>query len=204
MNRDEGQDVAAVINGTLALGDGLDVRLNTPALSLVLSLTPEYAQRPGITRAFEVTGGGATFQLGPEINFAQQVGLGVQSVAETRLGGVDLGGVRQFLDSVKSGRPNALTAGGADAAAVIVGRAIEEIAALRGRLGAFERNMIETNIRSLQIGLENITASESRVRDADFAAETAALVRAQILAQAGTSVLASANLTSEQVLVLLQ
>ena len=75
---------------------------------------------------------------------------------------------------------------------------------LRGRLGAFERNTLQTNVRSLQIGLENITASESKIRDTDFAAETAQLTRAQILTQAGTSVLATANSSAQNVLALLQ
>jgi flagellin len=75
---------------------------------------------------------------------------------------------------------------------------------MRGRLGAFERNTLQTNSRSLQIGLENITSSESKIRDTDFAAETAAMTRAQILQQAGTSVLATANSSSQNVLRLLQ
>jgi flagellin len=75
---------------------------------------------------------------------------------------------------------------------------------MRGRLGAFERNTLQTNSRSLQIGLENITASESKIRDTDFAAETAAMTRAQILQQAGTSVLATANSSAQNVLRLLQ
>ena len=75
---------------------------------------------------------------------------------------------------------------------------------MRGRLGAFERNTLQTNVRSLQIGLENITASESKIRDADFASETANLTRAQILNQAGTSVLATANASAQNVLALLQ
>ena len=81
--------------------------------------------------------------------------------------------------------------------------AITDVSVLRGRLGAFERNTLQTNIRALQVGFENITASESKIRDADFAFETAALMRAQILVQAGTSVLATANLTSQNVLALL-
>ena len=58
--------------------------------------------------------------------------------------------------------------------------------------------------RMRSVGFENITASESQIRDADFAQETAALTRAQILTQAGTSVLATANTTSQSVLRLLQ
>ena len=201
--RDEGRDVTAVINGTLALGRGLDVILNTPTLSLEVTLTSDYAQTLGSARTFDLTGGGATFQLGPAVRFDQQIGVGIQSVAESQLGGVDFDGVRYFLDSLKSGQVNSLVEGGAEAASLIVDQSIEDISVLRGRLGAFERNMIETNIRSLQVGLENITASESQVRDADFATEAAALTRAQILAQAGTSVLATANLTSQNVLALL-
>ena len=54
------------------------------------------------------------------------------------------------------------------------------------------------------MALENVTSSESSIRDADFAEETAALTRAQILTQAGTSVLATANSTPQSVLHLLQ
>ncbi len=204
IDRDQGRDVTAVVNGSLAVGNGLEVQLNTPALSLELVLTAEYAQSIGQQRSFEVAGGGAIFQLGPKIQFGQQIGLGVQSVSESRLGGSTLSGVRYFLDSVKAGRTNSLVGGSAREAALIVDQAIDDIAVLRGRLGAFERNLIETNIRSLQIGLENITASESLIRDTNFAAETAALTRAQILVQAGVSVLATANSTSQSVLALLQ
>ena len=86
----------------------------------------------------------------------------------------------------------------------ILDQAVTEISVMRGRLGAFERNTLQTNVRSLQIGLENITASESKIRDTDFAAETAKLTRAQILNQAGTSVLATANASAQNVLALLQ
>jgi flagellin len=75
---------------------------------------------------------------------------------------------------------------------------------MRGRLGALERNTLQTNVRSLQAAIENLTASESAIRDADFAAETSALSRAQILAQTGTSVLTLANQQAQQVLQLLQ
>ena len=86
----------------------------------------------------------------------------------------------------------------------IIERAISQVAVLRGRLGAFEKNTLDTNVNSLQVALENVTSSESDIRDADFAAETANLTRAQILTQAGTSVLATANSTPQSVLKLLQ
>ncbi|MCH8164898.1 MAG: flagellin [Planctomycetes bacterium] len=201
--RDIGQDVTAIINGALAVGNGLEVTLNTPTLSLELTLTVAYAQTLGSSKSFEITGGGATFQLGPTITASQQVGFGIQSVAASRLGGTVLNSVRYFLNSIKSGQPNSIISGKSGQAARIIEAAITDVAVLRGRLGAFERNTLQTNIRALQVGVENITASVSKIRDADFAVETAALTRAQILIQAGTSVLAMANVMPQNVLALL-
>lgn len=201
--RDEGRDVSAIINGALATGKGLDISLNTPSLSLALTLTADYANTTGSQKSFNIVGGGVNFQLGPTISSTQQVGFGVQSVAASRLGGTMIDGVRFFLDSLKSGQGNSLVAGRAYQASAVLETAITDVSVLRGRLGAFERNTLQTNVRSLQVGFENITASTSKIRDADFATETAALTRAQILSQAGTSVLATANLTSQNVLRLL-
>jgi flagellin len=86
----------------------------------------------------------------------------------------------------------------------IIDKAIKQVANQRGRLGAFQKEILDSNINSLSVALENVTASESAIRDADFASETAALTRAQILVQANTSVLAQANTSPQNVLALLQ
>ncbi len=202
--RDEGRDVSALVNGALAIGDGTDVSLNTPALSLRLNLTDDYAQSTGAPRQFTITGGGTVFQLGPAIALTQQVGFGIRSIAAPNLGGTTIEDVRYFLDSIKTGGKYSLVAGEARNASLVLDSAINDVSILRGRLGAFEKNTLQTNIRALEIGFENISASESKIRDTDFATETAALTRAQILTQAGTSVLATANLVSQNVLSLLQ
>ncbi len=198
-NRDVGEDVLALVNGNLALGDGLKVGLNAPTLNLSLNLTSTAAQQLS-TYTFTVTGGGANYQIGPSVNSAQQIGLGIQSVAASRLGNENNG----FLESVKSGNANSLVAGQQRAASEIIDLAIDQIAVMRGRLGAFERNTLQTTIRSSQISLENLTSAESKIRDTDFAYETSRLTRAQILVQAGTSQLAIANSTAQSVLALLQ
>ena len=178
--------------------------LNAPTLSLDMDFSEAFATSvAGTTSSFQITGGGASFQLGPEVNSALQVGVGINSVAASRIGGTSINGDRFHLDSLKSGMQHALSSGNMQDASEILENAITEIAIMRGRLGAFERNTIQTNIRTLQIGLENLTSSESVIRDADFAAETAALTRAQILNQAGTSVLATANASAQSVLALL-
>ena len=202
--RDLGRDVSAIINGALATGNGTKVSLNTPALAVDVDLSTLFATSvTGNPSRFEITGGGAKFQLGPQISTTQQVGIGIKSVAASRIGGTTLGAGRYFLDSLKSGQPNALSGGRTAEASLVLDAAITEVSVLRGRLGAFERNTLQTNSRSLQIGLENITSSESKIRDTDFAAETALMTRAQILQQAGTSVLATANASSQNVLKLL-
>jgi len=202
--RDNGRDVAALINGTVASGHGLSARLNTPALGIEVELTSAFAtQVTGTPSSFNIIGGGAEFQLGPTVNESQQVNFGVRSIAASRLGSTVIEDVQYFLSSIKTGGDNSLVGGRAKQASEVLDSAITDISVLRGRLGAFERNTVQTNIRALQVGLENITSSESKIRDADFARETAELTRAQILSQAGTSVLATANVSSQNVLALL-
>ena len=165
-----------------------------------LSLDKNFAILNGSTTSFHITGGGALYQLGGQINNSQQVNIGIQSVAASKLGDSDTG----FLSDVVTGGSATIVTGNAQAASQIIEKAIRQIAVLRGRLGAFERNTLDTNVNSLSVALENVTASESSIRDADFAVETANLTRAQILTQAGTSVLATANSTPQSVLSLLQ
>ena len=73
---------------------------------------------------------------------------------------------------------------------------------MRSNLGAFQ-NRIELTINNLQVSRENLAASESRIRDADIASETASLTRSQILVQAGTAVLTQANISPQSALNLL-
>ena len=199
INRDAGEDTLALVNGNLALGDGLDISLNTNTINLGLTLTSGAAQVANTPYSFTITGGGANFQIGPEVNSLQQVGFGIQSVAASNLGDTAAG----FLNSITTGGDNSLVAGKAREASEIINIAIDQVSQLRGRLGAFERNTLDTAVRATSITLENLTASESSIRDTDFAAETAALTRAQILQQAGTSTLGIANSNAQNVLALL-
>ena len=95
------------------------------------------------------------------------------------------------------------TVANANFAIARVDSALTAVNALRGDLGAVQ-NRFESTIVNLQTVSENLEASRSRIRDADFAAETAALTKAQILQQAGTAVLAQANAIPQNVLSLLQ
>ena len=94
------------------------------------------------------------------------------------------------------------TAASAQASLDTIDTAITSVASLRGDLGAAQ-NRLQSTINALQSSTENLTAANSRIRDVDIAAETAALTRAQVLQQAGIAVLAQANVTSQAALALL-
>ncbi|MCK0107340.1 flagellin [Marinobacter sp. S0848L] len=95
------------------------------------------------------------------------------------------------------------TVAAANDAILRVDSALKSVNDLRGNLGAIQ-NRFESTIANLATSVENLSASNSRILDADFAAETAKLSKAQVLQQAGISVLAQANARPQQVLSLLQ
>ena len=96
-----------------------------------------------------------------------------------------------------------LDADGANDAIQRIDAALTSVSDLRSTLGAIQ-NRFESTINNLQAVTENLTASRSRIQDTDFAAETAALTRAQILQQAGTAMVAQANSAPQNVLSLLR
>ena len=91
----------------------------------------------------------------------------------------------------------------ADGAIGTIRDAIASVSTTRGDLGAIQ-NRLETTVRNLQVSIENLSASESRIRDTDMAAEMANFTRNQIMLQAGTSMLAQANAIPQNVLSLLR
>ena len=91
---------------------------------------------------------------------------------------------------------------GATQALTSIDNALQSIASQRADLGAIQ-NRIESTVSNLAITSENLSAANSRIKDADFAAETAELSRTQVLQQAGISILAQANQSGQQVLSLL-
>ncbi len=192
--RASGSDIVASVNGIAASGKGNTLSINTATLDL--KLTVDAGSSADVN--FTINGGGALFQLGPDVVSNQQARIGITSVNTARLGGVN-----GKLFQLGSGGTSDL-ASDPTTAARIVEEAIDQVTSLRGRLGAFQRTSLETNRNALNDTLVNLTDAESQIRDADFAAETAALTRAQILVQSGTAVLAITNQNPQNVLSLLR
>jgi flagellin len=211
---DSGQDVEATINGIRATTRGTVAQINTDFLDVEVDLNYDTsgpagpnAAKLGQVQAFTILGGGADFQLASQVDINGKVSLGVQNVAVRELGRqmLDVGGATSafFLKDIGGGRDLNVVDGDATAAQKVIDRSIREISSLRGRLGAFQSNVIGTTIRSLGVAVENTTAAESVIRDTDFAAETARLTQAQILSSAASSTLALANAQPQGVLQLL-
>ncbi|CAN7252979.1 flagellin [Massilia sp. LjRoot122] len=118
------------------------------------------------------------------------------------------GGAEAGLTGTSSGlttlsTTNISTVEGANAAIALVDGALSQVNSMRAGLGAVQ-NRFSSTISNLQASSENITAARSRIQDTDFAAETAAMTRGQILQQAGTAMLAQANSLPNGVLSLLR
>jgi flagellin len=120
-----------------------------------------------------------------QVGFANDTGLGAVTTAT----GIDTLTVANYA--------------GAQTAISLVDDAIATINTARGTLGAVQTRF-ESIVSNVQVASENLQAARSRIMDADFAAETAALTKAQILQQAGISVLSQANAQPQNVLALLQ
>jgi flagellin len=124
-------------------------------------------------------------------------------VAVRELGRIIDGTSERLLKDLANGRGLNVVDGDRETAQQVVDQAIKDVSSLRGRLGAFQKNVIGATIRSLGVSVENTTAAESTIRDTDFAAQTAELTRSQILVQSATQILGISNNQPQAALSLL-
>jgi len=204
-----GSDAVANIDGADFSADGNTLAVTSPMFVGSIELEPNFGVPGDYPQTFQFTveTSGLLFQLNTEETVGDQHIIGLPNVTtaflgteERTIGGKTVGG---FLDSIRAGGDNDLFNDPGNALRII-DAAISDISNVRAYLGAFVNDTIDPNIASLNIAIENLVASESEIRDLDFASETAEYTRAQILFQAGTSVLAQANLIPQAVLRLLQ
>ena len=201
--RTAGRDATVNINGVVASARGLTARVALDGFDVGITLTSSGASSfntTGGSRTFNVTGGGADFNLAPDVNLAGKVSLGIETVTTANLGNSTTG----FLAALKSGGSANVENGNLTKAQEILDMATKQVSSLRGRIGAFTKNVVGSTINSLGVTLENTTAAESAIRDTDFAAETAAMTRNQILVQASTQALAMSNSAPQSVLSLMR
>lgn len=126
--------------------------------------------------------------------------VGVNNTANDR---ITVTGVNATTTGIAVNGTKITTVTNARTALAKLDSAVKTLASLRARFGTAQ-NRLESAIRSIAVSIENNTASESRIRDVDVAAETAELTRNQVLQQAGIAVLTQANASTQAVLSLLR
>ncbi|MCD8138788.1 MAG: hypothetical protein LUE17_03250 [Planctomycetaceae bacterium] len=147
--------------------------------------------------------GGMQFQLGNTEGDQDRTIYSIQSMSMSELGRISYNGVEYCLQNVLGGGSASLSKNPI-LAMNILAKAVDDVSTLRARLGAFQSNMLQTNINNLEVAIENLTKTESAIRDTDMAEESTQFTRFQIMQQAGASMLAQANQVSQNVLSLLQ
>jgi flagellin len=130
-----------------------------------------------------------TFHIGSDAGETIDVTIGVLTTASVGADAVNIASIDLTTN--------------ADGAITLINNAIDSVSEDRGDMGAIQ-NRLEHTVRNLQVSIENLSASESRIRDTDMAKEMAMFTRNQIMLQAGTSMLAQANAIPQNVLSLLR
>ena len=189
-------------------GSAGDKVLSFSTLGISVTLTgPAESAADAIGTALDAAGtddiitaagsGAATFQVGA--NAGQTISATFGDMRTTVIG---TGAGNQVSDKIVDNQAVSTTAK-ADALITVLDDAIGDVSTQRGTLGAVQ-NRMESTINALGVSVENLSASESRIRDADIAQVSSQLVTQQILQQAGISVLSQANQAPQAALALLQ
>lgn len=200
---DTGVDVVGTINGNAATGVG-NVLTATSGVEkgLSVSLALDSAAAAGADKFTSVTGAQGNvnvtdnslkFQIGA--NAGQSVSFSFDKVSTSALGA--------SASSLYSNLSQISVANGSESLKVI-DQAINDVSTLRGRLGAFQTNTLQSNANNLQTAIQNTTAAESVVRDTDFSTEIANFTKLQTQLQAGSTVLGNANQLTTLVATLLR
>ena len=155
------------------------------------------------TAALVGTAAAGTNRSTVSLTTASTAGITLSGANEANAGFTNNQTQAAALTGVSLSNLSVTTVGGATSALSTIDSALVTINASRAQLGAMQ-NRFTSTISNLQTASENMSASRSRIQDADFAAETAAMTRGQILQQAGTAILAQANASSNSVMSLLR
>lgn len=143
----------------------------------------------------QVVAGQSIFQIGANAGQTTSLSLGNFGASNLGIGAVS---------GLNLSNLSLMSQSGSDDALKVIDKAISDVTQIRGVIGNFQRNVIESNTRSLGIARENLAASESSIRDVDIAQEMTDFTKLQILQQSGMAMLAQANSAPQSVLSLLR
>ncbi len=195
-------EIATAINATT----GFTASNNAGTLTIASTDGSNFTLAETISAGASGTGFAGVVNTGTATTFRGRVALDSQvaaTIGGAAPGTAGLTAGNGTSSSIAYSAINVLTAGAADTLLEVVDAALTTVNNSRADLGALQ-NRFDSVIANLSTTSENLTASRSRIQDADFAAETALLTRSQILQQAGVAMLAQANALPNNVLTLLR
>ena len=199
---DIGLNIAGEIDGIPASGNGNVLTSIAGASTGAVVRIAESAADPvlsesGLQGTISPQNNALVFQIGPNQNQTAQIAI--QSVRADALALNTTGSVFTSLDEI-----DVTSFKNAQDSLTVIDAAIDELSSIRGELGAFQASTLESVANNMLSTLENTVNAESVIRDTDFAEEVSTFTNSQILVEAGTSVLSSANQTTQAILALLQ
>ncbi|MEE8435826.1 MAG: flagellin [bacterium] len=200
-NVNNGMDVSGTINNQLAFGEGriLTAARGTDADGVQVAFVGEDPGDPEkVVGRVKIANNSLIFQIGPDPGQKAVVALKSVNSRTIAMNVENDSGFKRLSDV------DVTTAQGAEDTMRLASKAIEELTVIRGNLGAFQKNAMESNIRSLNVSREELIGAESIIRDADMAAETSEFVRNKVLLSSGMAMLSQANQSSQNVLNLIQ
>jgi flagellin len=156
-----------------------------------------------LTAAATGVGAAGTYEATYNVNYSGVAGGSLIVGGTVTNSGLTAATTNVALAGTSIANIDVLNVTNANATLASVDAALQAISSSRAALGAYQ-NRFQSAIASIATTAENLTASRSRIQDADFAAETANLTKAQILQQAGTAIVAQANAIPQNVLTLLR
>jgi flagellin len=194
----------AAVAGTVSAGaGGLNNQVSfggANGLTFNVGVTNGTTAAAATTSSINVTDNSLVFQIGANANETAKVSI--DKVTADALG-QGVGGLTSASTTDLS-KIDVTTQNGAQDAIKVVDAAINQVSTIRGKIGAFQANTLESNVNNLQATLQNTTAAESTIRDTDFASEIANFTKLQTQLQAGSTVLGNANQLTQQVAQLLR
>ncbi len=197
-----GIDIAGTFGGTALSGSGLVLYGSSASAWAGTSLAFKAANDVVGSAATVSVVSGIKFALTDNATSADLISYAINNMQTSKIGTVStLAG--SSLDAIKSGATYQLSANPAGAV-TIIDQAISDVSMERAKLGSFQKFTLESTLNNLGVARENLSASESRIRDVDMAQEMMNFTKNQILVQAGTAMLAQANQLPQTVLKLLQ
>ncbi|MBI4082975.1 MAG: flagellin [Candidatus Lambdaproteobacteria bacterium] len=200
-----GHDIKGTVGGEVTTGEGqvLTGASGTKVQGLKIRYTGGVTTEPDAGEGAPVAGRVAAyqnsliFQVGPNAGQTVSVSLINTNTRVLGRGVANDSGFRSVRDlDIRSPQ-------GAEDAQKMVDKAIDEITRTRAKLGAFQKNTLESNLRQLRINTEELTNAESIIRDSDMAKEITEFTRNSIMVQSATAMLAQANQVPQTVLALL-